>query len=125
MAQFGDMLSELRKDHNLTQQELGDIIFVTNGTISNYEKNNFIPAVDKIIMLADYFDVTVDYLLGRSTCNLSPSVLNEEIISGCTVGAFVRDYKCLDLERRRILSGIMQDMKMAAIVHQFNEKGKK
>lgn len=45
MAQFGDMLSELRKDKNLTQRQLGDIIFVTNGTISNYEKNNYLPDV--------------------------------------------------------------------------------
>lgn len=125
MAQFGDMLSELRKDHNLTQQELGNIIFVTNGTISNYEKNNYIPAVDKVIKLADYFNVTVDYLLGRSACNLSPSVLNEDIAAGRTLGDFVADFKCLDMERRRMLSEIVQDMKMAAIMRQYNEKGKK
>lgn len=37
MAQFGEILAELRKDHNMSQKELAKIIYVSTGTISNYE----------------------------------------------------------------------------------------
>lgn len=125
MAQFGDMLSELRKDKNLTQRQLGDIIFVTNRTISNYEKNNYLPDVDKIIKLADFFDVTVDYLLGRCAKNLSPSVLDEEIVAGCSLASLIADLKCLDQERLQALLLVIRDMKMALLMGQYNKEGRK
>ena len=37
MAEFGDILEELRKDKGMTQKDLSEIIYVTTGTISNYE----------------------------------------------------------------------------------------
>ena len=66
MAKFGDLLSELRRDKKLTQDELAHILFVTSGTISNYENNVHYPDVVKLIQLANYFEVTTDYLLGNS-----------------------------------------------------------
>lgn len=48
MAEFGDMLSELRHDRNLTQAELALKIYVTPGTISNYESNVHYPDVEKL-----------------------------------------------------------------------------
>ena len=38
MAQFGEILAELRQDRGLTQRDLAKLFFVTPGTISNYEK---------------------------------------------------------------------------------------
>ena len=55
MAQFGELLAELRQDRRLTQKELAQIIFVTDGTISNYENGVHPPDVDKLISLADFF----------------------------------------------------------------------
>lgn len=52
MAKFGDLLSELRRDKKLTQDELAHILFVTSGTISNYENNVHYPDVVKLIQLA-------------------------------------------------------------------------
>ena len=57
MAQFGEILAELRHDKKLTQEQLGKIIFVTTGTISNYENNVHFPDVEKLEALADFFDV--------------------------------------------------------------------
>ena len=39
MAQFGDLLAELRQDKKLTQKQLAKIIYVSSGTICNYENN--------------------------------------------------------------------------------------
>ena len=70
MAHLGELIAELRQDKGLTQKELGDILCVSSGTISNYENGVHLPDVDKVIALANYFHVTTDYLLGRTSSNL-------------------------------------------------------
>lgn len=65
MKCFGEILARLRQDHRMTQAELAKIIFVSSGTISNYEKSVHYPDIEKLVALADYFDVSVDYLLGN------------------------------------------------------------
>ena len=62
MAHLGELIAELRQDKGLTQKELGDILCVFSGTISNYENGVHLPDVDKVIALANYFHVTTDYL---------------------------------------------------------------
>ena len=61
MAQFGEILAELRKDHKMLQKELAKIIYVSTGTISNYETGTHFPDVEKLIALADHF--TCDHRL--------------------------------------------------------------
>lgn len=63
MAQFGDLLAELRQDRGLTQSELGKVISVTSGTISNYEHGFHLPDLEKLVLLADYFGVSTDYFM--------------------------------------------------------------
>jgi SOS-response transcriptional repressors (RecA-mediated autopeptidases) len=62
----GDRLKKLRDDKNLTQTELGKAFSISDATINRYEKNQRQPDTDTLNKLADYFNVTVDYLLGRS-----------------------------------------------------------
>ena len=49
MAHLGELIAELRQDKGLTQKELGDILCVSSGTISNYENGVHLPDVDKVI----------------------------------------------------------------------------
>ena len=63
---FGAILQELRKDHKITQKDLADILGVTSKTISNYETGSQFPDLLIIIKLAEYFDVNMDYLGGRT-----------------------------------------------------------
>lgn len=60
---FGDRLKELRKEHNLTQEEIGNFCKVGKTTISNWENNITQPPFDIVKCLAQYFGVTIDYLL--------------------------------------------------------------
>ena len=60
---FGDRLKELRKEHNLTQEEIGDFCKVGKTTISNWENNITQPPFEIVKKLAEYFGVTIDYLL--------------------------------------------------------------
>lgn len=124
MAQFGELLSELRKDRKLTQKELATAIFVTPGTISNYEIGAHFPDVEKLIELADFFDVTTDYLLGRTTANLSPSVFDEVVAAGKSLGEFVEDFKSISPERKRALLLVMKDMKIGTMINSYDEREK-
>ncbi|HEO8422653.1 helix-turn-helix domain-containing protein [Niallia sp. FSL W8-0635] len=63
---FPERLRYLRKSANISQQTLGDAMNVTKVSISGYETGNRKPDTDTLQKLADYFDVSTDYLLGRS-----------------------------------------------------------
>lgn len=62
----GERLRLLRKERNLTQTELGNKINVTKVSISGYESGNRTPDTDTLQRLADFFEVSTDYLLGRT-----------------------------------------------------------
>lgn len=62
MMQF--KLAELRKKHNLTQQELGDILYVSYQTISKWENGIVYPDISILPQISSYFGVSVDALLG-------------------------------------------------------------
>ena len=66
MGTFGDRLKELRLEKDLTQPAFGKIFNVEKGTVSNWENENRFPDKNTLKALADYFDVSLDYLLGRS-----------------------------------------------------------
>jgi transcriptional regulator with XRE-family HTH domain len=71
-------IKELREQKGLTQTELGKILEVEKSTISKYEKGNLDLNSNTISQLCDYFQVTADYLLGRSQQN-TPIEKHEEI----------------------------------------------
>lgn len=58
-------LSDLRIDHDLTQQDVADILGCKREVYRRYEKGTRTIPVDYLILLADYYGVTVDYILGR------------------------------------------------------------
>ncbi len=61
---FGDRLRNLRKENNVSQEQLGDLCQVAKTTISNWENNVTQPPLEIVTKLAEYFNVTTDYLLG-------------------------------------------------------------
>lgn len=63
MQKIGSFLAELRKDKNLTQEELGEQIGVTNKTVSRYENGNYLPPVEILQMLSKLYDVSINELL--------------------------------------------------------------
>ena len=64
ICDFGIILKQLRKSHNLTQEELGSRIGLSKAVVSKYENGMGYPTFDMLIQIADYFGVTTDYLLG-------------------------------------------------------------
>ena len=66
MSKFAERIRELRTAGNYTQEDLGEILGVKNFSIYTYEKGRSEPNIDGLIALADFFDVSIDYLVGRT-----------------------------------------------------------
>ncbi len=59
-------LLELRTEKELSQRQIAKIMNVSQGTYNNWENSNTQPSIEQLIALADFFDVTIDYLVGNS-----------------------------------------------------------
>ena len=70
---FGKTLAKLRKERKLTQQELADLLNVTNKTISKWETNTTAPDIDTLKRISQVLKVPVDVLLGNSKLTVTDS----------------------------------------------------
>ncbi len=59
-------IRELRKKKNLTQLRMSMDLNMSQNTISRYETGASSPGLDELVMIADYFGVSLDYLFGRT-----------------------------------------------------------
>ena len=58
-------IKELRKQRGISQDELGKVLGVSRSAICQYEQGGRIPNYKSVVAMADYFNVTVDFLLDR------------------------------------------------------------
>ncbi len=64
---FSKCVKMLRTSHNLSQAELAKIVgFSYSSAIGDIERGRRTTPIDKIVALADYFEISVDYLIGRT-----------------------------------------------------------
>ena len=66
MINFESRLAELRRGKCLTQKELGEILRVGERTVRYYEGGGRKPDFDGLVAMADFFGVSLDYLVGRT-----------------------------------------------------------
>ena len=71
-------LKKLRKIHEATQQTVADHLGITRSAYSNIENDNRDPDTKTLLKLADYYNVSVDYLLGRETQKKEPAAIFED-----------------------------------------------
>lgn len=64
--QLGDRIKKLREDKGLTQADVCLALNIAQSTLANYETNFRSPKMDVLIAIANYYGVSVDYLLGRT-----------------------------------------------------------
>ena len=67
MATFSDRLKELRKAKGVTQKQMADLLGITERNYQRYEYGLVDPTASNVTKLADFFGVSVDYLLGRDS----------------------------------------------------------
>ena len=66
MKLFMQRLKELRLEKEMSQQELGKIVNMSKMAISHWEKGNSEPSISQLITLSNFFDISIDYLVGKT-----------------------------------------------------------
>ena len=75
MAQFDKILKLLRNEKNMSQQELADALGISKSSINMYERGERQPNFEVLEAIADFFNVDIDYLLGRTTKIINPNTI--------------------------------------------------
>lgn len=78
---FGNILKELRSNCGLTQLQLAGILDISKSNISKYEAGSVEPNMDTLIRIANYFNVSIDYLMGREDDLVPQSKNNVDVKS--------------------------------------------
>ncbi|MHB1394171.1 MAG: helix-turn-helix domain-containing protein [Clostridia bacterium] len=74
---LGNRIANLRRNNSLSQIEFSKILNISNTTLSQYESGKRIPSDNVKIQIADYFNVSLDYLFGRTDIiDTADSILN-------------------------------------------------
>ena len=99
MATFSERLFELRRQRDLTQLDLANYIGLNKQTISQYERGVRRPDIETLSSLCDYFNVSTDYMLGKSdvTIRLVDSVGLSKLDSSFVLSEF--EEKLIDAYR--------------------------
>lgn len=114
MPEFGEIMAELRQDKGMTQQDLSVQLHVAKSSISNLETGQRRAHTELICKAAKVFNVSTDYLLGRSDFRETFSVTEKKFSDGKTVGDVLEQILALDSERRHLLCMLLDDMQLAA-----------
>ena len=99
---FALKLKTLRKQHNITQKQVAEIIGVSIRACGKYEAGDIQPTLPILLALADYFQVPLDYLVGRDVSSDSPlpTVTPDEF-------ALVEKLRALPPEKRKAIEMLL------------------
>lgn len=96
MREVGKTIAKLRMEKGIRQKDLSEVLSMSPSNISNYENGAYWPDLNTICRMADYFDVTTDYLLGRTDYRCPPEVLSQYVTTDYTVHNIVNTLLSLD-----------------------------
>lgn len=104
---LGQRIKELREEKELTQEELGKLISISKASLSKYEADIIQPNNETIVFLANFFNVSTDYLLCRT--NVRESVTSmEQFTNNLLDSDFARKYVGLTDEQRKVLDTLVE-----------------
>lgn len=104
MSQFSSRLIALRKERQMTQTDLAEIIKKQRSTVSGYETEGKEPDFDTLCFMAGYFGVTTDYLLGRDA-----EKRHADVVFRNDNANFKKHYDALPPELKIIVTEIFDD----------------
>ena len=76
---FARILQDLREDRDISRKDLATVLNISVSTLGMYEQGRREPNIDMLIKIANYFDVSIDFLVGRSFKNENNEVLTEAL----------------------------------------------
>ncbi len=76
---FARILQDLREDKDISRKDLAMVLNISVSTLGMYEQGRREPNIDMLIKIANYFDVSIDFLVGRSFKNENNEMLTEAL----------------------------------------------
>lgn len=110
----GIRLKEFRKLKNISQAQLAEEINLSNGAIGNYEQGTREPDISTLIILADFFQVSIDELVGHIPMNSKSLISDDEL-------CLIADYRMLGQADKERLQKIISALKNVAAAEQLSE----
>lgn len=106
---IGRFLKELRKNNNMTQEQLGDKIGVTNKTISRWETGNYLPPVENLKQLSDLYQVSINEILAgeRVTSEQYTEVADTNVTD---------ILEKIEIQNRKLVNSTLQSWKLKKFV---------
>lgn len=126
-----DILKQLRKQNGFTQKEVAKELGITVSAYGNYELGQRQPTPEMLCKLADVFEVSVDYLLGRSTQpNKNTALVNKDGVTDVALN-YVREFESIINEKRfrdfsklyRAMNDLQKVYMLAYITGYLNKAG--
>ena len=115
---LGQRLKTLRKERNMTQNELGKLINVTKVSICCYEKGVRLPSLETLSDLSEVFKVSIDYLLGGDYYIIADNdvqydirISKEEILFIKELRKYTDLHKCIISDPKRIAELVNKRLK--------------
>lgn len=94
---FAERLTQLRNEKGLKREDVAKVLGCSVSAVGNYENGNRTPDFDGLVALADFFETTTDYLLGRTSIKTSDKdlkfVCEYTGLSETAINRFVSDFK--------------------------------
>ena len=108
-------LKELREENNLSQWDVANGIQTSQRNIGRWENGDVIPSADAVVKLADFFQVSADYLLGR-TDDLGNIVVQSgsDFATSPIEQRLVLDFRRLPPETQNYVIGIVKNLAAAS-----------
>lgn len=114
MADFHERMIELRKERGLSQYSFAEAVHSTRSTISGYEVEGKEPNFAQLIAFADYFGVSVDYLLGRTDQRKPGPPSGDAPVLSFEERVLIRDYRKLS---KKGVTYLQQQLDIALTVY--------
>lgn len=107
MSKFHERLRALREERGLSQYEISNILKISRSTYAGYERENKEPTYEFLKKLADYFNCSIDYLVGYSDERHHPDVIIQK-----NIVSFQKSFNALPPEQKDIVSKLLNSVYM-------------
>ena len=115
---YNNKILELRNINNLTQDDVAKILNISRSTYKDYELQISIIPIKHLVTLSDYFNVSIDYLLGLTDVKQYANVTKaDKVIAGIRLKEFRKENKLTQVKLASILNTTFSSIA-------FNEKGR-
>lgn len=107
---FPDTLRKLRKGKKLNQAQLAKELYISPSAVSQYETGRTTPSRETLNRIADYFNVSPEYLMGTSKIYEIEDMLNQDYYPGTTVSEVLKKMLCIKGKDREALLTVVDSL---------------